>query len=111
MVRQISKAILVASGVLTGIATIAVISYFRRSEDRQETTINRLRRSRHIRRRRNNTEEEEGGRTVSLFKEWGDDENRNLLNLLHAISENQSRKGTFGEIIYSCGAITHITVL
>ncbi|KAI8048355.1 uncharacterized protein B0P05DRAFT_519438 [Gilbertella persicaria] len=32
---------------------------------------------------------------LSLFKEWGDDDNRNLLNLLHAISENQSRKEGF----------------
>ncbi|KAI9281549.1 hypothetical protein BY458DRAFT_498904 [Sporodiniella umbellata] len=93
MVRHISKAILVASGVLTGLATIAVISYFRRSEDHHETSTNRIRRARHIRRRRNNnTEEEENGKSVSLFKEWGDDENRNLLNLLHSISENQSRK-------------------
>ncbi|KAG1169371.1 hypothetical protein G6F70_007534 [Rhizopus microsporus] len=89
MVRQISKAILVASGVITGLATIAIISYFRQSHERQENS-NRLRRSRHIRRRRNNTEE--AGRPLSLFKEWGDDDNRNLLNLLHAISENQSRK-------------------
>ncbi|RCH97081.1 hypothetical protein CU097_010177 [Rhizopus azygosporus] len=89
MVRQISKAILVASGVITGLATIAIISYFRQSHERQENS-NRLRRSRHMRRRRNNTEE--AGRPLSLFKEWGDDDNRNLLNLLHAISENQSRK-------------------
>lgn len=96
MVRHISKAILIASGLITGLATIAAISYFRRQpEGRQESnTINRLRRSRHIRRRRNNNTAEEEDRPVSLFKEWGDDENRNLLNLLHAISENQSRKGT-----------------
>ncbi|KAG0747265.1 hypothetical protein G6F62_001673 [Rhizopus arrhizus] len=94
MVRHISKAILIASGLITGLATIAAISYFRRQpEARQEsTTINRLRRSRHIRRRRNNNNAEEEDRPISLFKEWGDDENRNLLNLLHAISENQSRK-------------------
>ncbi|KAG1049239.1 hypothetical protein G6F46_005834 [Rhizopus delemar] len=94
MVRHISKAILIASGLITGLATIAAISYFRRQpEGRQESnTINRLRRSRHVRRRRNNNTAEEEDRPVSLFKEWGDDENRNLLNLLHAISENQSRK-------------------
>lgn len=75
---------------------------------------NRLRRSRTVRRRRNNhasrnladsndadanallseTEEDADNRKMlSLFKEWGEDDNRNLLNLLHAISENQSRKG------------------
>lgn len=80
----------------------------------------RLRRSRHVRIRRNNRGEnnnsssvaaataendphanlsdneddaEANGKMLSLFKEWGDDNNRNLLNLLHAISENQSRKG------------------
>lgn len=77
----------------------------------------RLRRSRHVRIRRGNNrnttdtsnttsavdneqvpnisdnEEDVDGKMLSLFKEWGDDDNRNLLNLLHAISENQSRKG------------------
>ncbi|KAG2190145.1 hypothetical protein INT46_005190 [Mucor plumbeus] len=76
---------------------------------------NRLRRSRTVRRRRNNnnrnlvenndidpnsiiseTEEDADNRKMlSLFKEWGEDDNRNLLNLLHAISENQSRKEGF----------------
>jgi hypothetical protein len=79
----------------------------------------RLRRSRHVRIRRSNRSENsntpatpaaendtnannsdveedatDNGKMLSLFKEWGDDDNRNLLNLLHAISENQSRKGT-----------------
>lgn len=70
----------------------------------------RLRRSRTVRRRRNRTlpennemdlnnsiseteEDADNRKMLSLFKEWGDDDNRNLLNLLHAISENQSRKG------------------
>ncbi|CEP16398.1 hypothetical protein [Parasitella parasitica] len=75
----------------------------------------RLRRSRTVRRRRNinnrslvensdidpsglmsETEEDADNRKMlSLFKEWGEDDNRNLLNLLHAISENQSRKEGF----------------
>ncbi|KAG0187943.1 hypothetical protein DFQ28_005641 [Apophysomyces sp. BC1034] len=33
-----------------------------------------------------------GGRLVSLLKEWSEDDNKNLLNLLYAISDNQSRK-------------------
>lgn len=76
----------------------------------------RLRRSRHVRIRRTNntnttntssaaepepvpvsvseTEEDiDNGKMLSFIKDWGDDDNKNLLNLLHAISENQSRKG------------------
>lgn len=80
----------------------------------------RLRRSRHVRIRRGNNrntttessnitstveneqlpnisdiDDDVDGKMLSLFKEWGDDDNRNLLNLLHAISENQSRKEGF----------------
>ncbi|GAA5805904.1 hypothetical protein HPULCUR_011430 [Helicostylum pulchrum] len=76
----------------------------------------RLRRSRHVRIRRTNntnttttnstaeteptpvtvseTEEDiDNGKMLSFIKDWSDDDNKNLLNLLHAISENQSRKG------------------
>ncbi|KAI7870857.1 hypothetical protein BDF14DRAFT_1741027 [Spinellus fusiger] len=38
-------------------------------------------------------EEEEEALPVSLFKEWSEDNNKNLLHLLHAISDSQSRKG------------------
>ncbi|OBZ84361.1 Calcium-binding protein NCSA [Choanephora cucurbitarum] len=78
------------------------------STDISNTRLTRLRRSRPNRRRRNRNipdssenssnlveaeEEVDNRKMLSLFKEWSDDDNRNLLNLLHAISENQSRKG------------------
>lgn len=78
----------------------------------------RLRRSRHVRRRRarpaqqrrptpdtttddlsllqvhfSDSEEDVFHGTMSLFKEWSDDDNKNLLNIIYAISENQARKG------------------
>jgi hypothetical protein len=130
----------VLSGVVTGVAAIAALSYYRqRNDSSTETTrsdnaannnsttndttpsgrgTSRLRRSRHVRIRRGNNrnnaesnnatstidneqtgnlsdneDDADTGKMLSLFKEWGDDDNRNLLNLLHAISENQSRKG------------------
>lgn len=127
MVVRISQAIVVLSGALTGLAAIAALSYYRRSNNTltrpdtattPETTrgTSRLRRSRHVRIRRNRpttadleteptttaataaaiseTEEDLGnGRMLSFIKEWSEDDNKNLLNLLHAISLNQSRKG------------------
>jgi monoamine oxidase len=138
MAPRISQALLVISGVLTGITTIAIISYYNKQKTdttsntatsngiRRTNTVdttaattaslatpngrtNRLRRSQPVRRRRNRTspenneaepsaslsetEDADNRRMLELFKEWGDDDNRNLLNLLHAISENQSRKG------------------
>ncbi|KAI9361372.1 hypothetical protein BD770DRAFT_441392 [Pilaira anomala] len=129
MVVRISQAIVVLSGALTGLAAIAALSYYRRSNDTStqpdtattpETTrgTSRLRRSRHVRIRRNRptaadleteptttaataaaiseTEEDIGnGRMLSFIKEWSEDDNKNLLNLLHAISLNQSRKEGF----------------
>jgi hypothetical protein len=87
----------------------------------------RLRRSRSIRRRRNrNTpdiaendpnlsdveEDADMKKVPSLFKEWNDDENRNLLNLLSCISANQSRKEGFihRKHIQTHGILTLLTL-
>lgn len=84
----------------------------------ESSRSNRLRRSRHVRRRRHrprssdndplapldegvsplqiilsDSEDEADMGTGALFKEWSQDDNKNLLNLIHAISENQARKG------------------
>ncbi|KAI8975161.1 hypothetical protein BDF20DRAFT_914127 [Mycotypha africana] len=159
MAPRISQAVLLLTGAITGLATIAAISYYKnkkrnRSANNTRTTRStatatesttgrsntvtgntsrsaaRLRRARSIRRRTRNedqgrsqlipagassnsnnnnnnnntntnvddlflsdTEEElVSGRILSLFKEWSEDDNKNLLNLLYAISENQSMK-------------------
>ncbi|KAI9032836.1 hypothetical protein CLU79DRAFT_830671 [Phycomyces nitens] len=111
---------IVASGAMTGIVFIAAAAYlFDNHSSRSSTDSNRgnrLRRSRNVRRRRmrvgnsrmpedqddgspvllagsDSEDDEDGERSVSLFKEWSEDDNKNLLNLLHAISDNQSRKG------------------
>jgi hypothetical protein len=36
---------------------------------------------------------DDDARGSSVYKEWSEDDNKNLINLLSAISENQSRKG------------------
>ncbi|KAL0088548.1 hypothetical protein F4703DRAFT_1792712 [Phycomyces blakesleeanus] len=111
---------IVASGAMTGIVLIAAAAYlFDNHSSRSSLDSSRggrLRRSRNVRRRRlrvgnsRMTEDQDDGSPVllgmsdtdddddgdgptSLFKEWNEDDNKNLLNLLHAISDNQSRKG------------------
>lgn len=120
MALRISQAVIAISGAVTGLAVIAAFSYFSQGSDTiaeptPTTATGRLRRSRHVRIRRGNnrnttenttnteaeqianvseTEEDiDNGKMLSLFKEWSEDDNRNLNNLLAAISDNQSRKG------------------
>lgn len=112
MVIRISQAILIASGALTGLGlvyTIHRLTQTNTSSDNSTSTprSNRPRRARHIRRRRNRTDASEpststnenamdiddDARGSSVYKEWSEDDNKNLINLLSAISENQSRKG------------------
>ncbi|KAI8372847.1 uncharacterized protein BYT42DRAFT_616052 [Radiomyces spectabilis] len=120
-VRHRSSLALVG-GAVAGITLVAAVSYLyrHRGSSTGETSSdtpqpsNRLRRSRHIRRRRqirrqldqiaeaptptpgsDSEDEAESNRLLSLFKEWSDDDSKNLLNLLYAISDNQSRKEGF----------------
>ncbi|KAI8144702.1 hypothetical protein BJV82DRAFT_605920 [Fennellomyces sp. T-0311] len=117
MAPQIPPVLLVASGALTGLVALYTIS---RISDRYTTNATqpsasipngpstteprrstRLRRSRHIRRRRARSAHPED--SVPLLQVplseseedvavWSDDDNKNLLNVIYAISETQARK-------------------
>ncbi|KAI8876077.1 EF-hand [Backusella circina FSU 941] len=115
MVIRISQAILIASGALTGLGLVYAINRFTHNSDNTTATTsatattprnNRPRRARHIRRRRNRVDEpstnenamdidDDARGGASAYKEWSEDDNKNLINLLCAISENQSRKEGF----------------
>lgn len=121
MAPRIPGYVLVLSGILTGVAAIALVSYYsggssapadasaRSNNDSRRAT--RLRRSAHVRRRRlrsnarhtiprlTTTENDQPpwsdseDDALSLLKDWSEDDNKNLLNMVYAISESQARKG------------------